>query len=60
MEVVTLLTIMEPDLRDSALLMKHLEKHSSIHKCLRRGTDLSLLDFNRETRICGIPDFPFP
>lgn len=38
MEVVTLLTIMEPDLQDSALLMKHLEKHSSTHKCLRRGS----------------------
>lgn len=26
---------MEPDLQDSALLMKHLEKHSCIHECLK-------------------------
>jgi len=39
--------------------MRHLEKHSYIHKYFKKETDLGFLDFNRALSVCGFPDFPF-
>ncbi|KAL6093297.1 hypothetical protein STEG23_011913, partial [Scotinomys teguina] len=58
MEVVTLLTIMEPDLQDSALLMKHLEKHSFIHKCLKRGTSSTVKQVEKALEVAGLATEP--